>query len=109
MCMTDLPKTFAALSDETRFAIVERLLDEGAQSAGDLADVAPISAPAVSRHLKVLRESGVIEQRIAGQRRIYSVRPDMMQAISNWVISHRAFWEGGLNRLEKALKHMEHK
>ena len=107
--MTNLPKTFAALSDETRFAIVERLLNDGAQSAGDLTDVAPISAPAVSRHLKVLREAGVIDQRIDGQRRIYSVRPEVMQAISGWVIGHREFWEGSLDRLEKALKHMEGK
>lgn len=105
--MTNLPKTFAALSDETRFAIVERLLSDGAQSAGDLSDIAPISAPAVSRHLKVLREAGVIDQQIDGQRRIYSVRPDVMQAISGWVISHRDFWEGSLDRLEKVLKQKE--
>lgn len=105
--MTDLPNTFAALSDATRFAIVERLLNEGAQSAGALSDIAPISAPAMSRHLKVLREAGVVEQRVDGQRRIYAVRPDVMQAISTWVISHREFWEGSLTRLEKALKHME--
>ena len=103
--MTHLPKTFAALADDTRFAIVERLLENGALSAGELTDIAPISAPAFSRHLKVLREAGIVTQTIDKQRRIYAVNPETMQAISNWVISRREFWEGSLNRLEKALLH----
>lgn len=105
--MTNLPRTFAALSDATRFAIVERLLTQGEQPAGALADVAEISAPAISRHLKVLREAGVVEQRIHGQQRIYAVRAEAMQAISAWTMTHRAFWEGSLNRLEAALKRKE--
>ncbi len=104
--MTNLPQTFAALSDATRFAIVERLLSEGEQSAGALGGVARLSAPAISRHLKVLREAGVIDQRIAGQHRIYAVRPEAIQAIAAWTMDHRAFWEGSLNRLETALKNL---
>jgi DNA-binding transcriptional ArsR family regulator len=102
--MQPLHSLFAALSDETRFAIVTRLLDAGEQSAGELCDVADITAPAISRHLKVLREAGVVTQRIDGQRRIYSVAPEPLAAISSWVIAHRAFWEGSLNRLEAAIK-----
>lgn len=105
--MKQLPETFAALADDTRFAIVERLLTEGARTAGDLADIAPISAPAISRHLKVLREAGVIEQRVQGTRRIYSVNPNAIQAISAWTISHRAFWDGSLDRLDRILKSEE--
>ncbi|WP_068116228.1 ArsR/SmtB family transcription factor [Tropicimonas marinistellae] len=105
--MTRLTDTFAALADETRFAIVERLLEAGARSAGELADVAPISAPAISRHLKVLREAGVIDQRVQGSRRIYSANPAAIRAISDWTVSHRTFWEGGLERLAKALKEEE--
>ncbi|NQW13378.1 MAG: winged helix-turn-helix transcriptional regulator, partial [Rhodobacter sp.] len=56
--MTKLTETFAALGDKTRFAIVERLLTEGELSAGELQAVADISAPAISRHLKVLRLAG---------------------------------------------------
>lgn len=105
--MTKLPETFAALADDTRFAIVERLLSHGETTAGDLSDVAPISAPAISRHLKVLREAGVIDQRVLGPRRIYSVNPQAMRDIADWTISHRAFWEGGLDRLSKALQNLE--
>ena len=59
--MSDLARTFSALGDATRFAIVEQLLQKGEQCAGDLLGVADISAPAISRHLKVLREAGVKE------------------------------------------------
>ncbi|PRY24181.1 ArsR family transcriptional regulator [Aliiruegeria haliotis] len=105
--MTSLPATFAALSDATRFAIVERLMATGARTAGELADVAPISAPAISRHLRVLREAGVIEQRIEGPKRIYSVRPQAIRAISDWTMDHRTFWEGSLDRLARALENRE--
>ncbi|MGB3148986.1 MAG: metalloregulator ArsR/SmtB family transcription factor [Paracoccaceae bacterium] len=100
--MNNLPPIFAALSDATRFAIIERLLERGEQSAGDLADIADITAPAISRHLKVLREAGLVTQRIDGTRRIYAVAPEPMQAISRWTIAHRDFWEASLDRLARA-------
>ena len=101
--MSNLPATFAALGDATRFAIVERLLNEGELSAGRLQEGMTISPPAVSRHLKVLRDAGLIEQRVDRQRRLYSMRPESVQAISAWTISHREFWEASLRRLERAL------
>ena len=107
--MTGLPDTFAALADETRFAIVERLLSNGACTAGELSDVAPISAPAISRHLKVLREAGVILQKVEGPKRIYTANPVAIRTISDWTISHRDFWQGSLDRLEQALKTLEDK
>lgn len=102
--MQNLPNTFAALGDATRFAIVERLLIEGELSAGALQTTADISPPAISRHLKVLREAGVIEQRVDAQRRLYAVRPEAVQTISAWTMSHREFWEASLDRLEAAMK-----
>lgn len=101
--MPDLPTTFAALGDPTRFAIVERLLNEGELSAGALQEGAAVTPPAVSRHLKVLRGAGVIERRVDKQRRLYSVRPEAVEAISAWTISHREFWETSMKRLERAL------
>ena len=108
--MQALPATFAALGDPTRFAIVERLLVEGELSAGEINEGVAISPPAVSRHLKVLREAGVIEQRVAAQRRIYAVRPEAVRTISAWTMSHREFWQASLDRLEAALvKEMQKK
>lgn len=94
-----LTRTFAALADETRFAIVDRLLREGETQAGALSSGSAISAPAVSRHLKVLRQAGVVRQRVDGTRRLYSVDPDAMRTIARWTLDHRAFWEEGLERL----------
>lgn len=102
--MHGISATFAALGDPTRFAIVERLLRVGELSAGALLEVAPISPPAISRHLKVLRDAGILEQRVDAQRRLYSVRPEAVEAISAWTISHREFWQASLDRLEKALE-----
>lgn len=102
--MPDLTQTFSALGDPTRFAIVERLLAKGELSAGELGAVADISAPALSRHFKVLRQAGVLHQRVDKQRRLYSVRPDTMQAIGDWVMTYRAFWGGSLDRLEQMLE-----
>ena len=79
--MTELVSTFAALGDPVRFAIAQRLLQEGALPAGALQDVAEISPPAISRHLKVLREAGVITQTVDGTRRIYAINPDAVQDI----------------------------
>jgi len=101
--MTELHTTFAALGDATRFAIVERLLKEGETSAGALHDGLPISAPALSRHLKVLRKAGIVEQRVSAQNRLYSVRPQAVETISAWTMSHREFWQKSLDRLEEAL------
>lgn len=101
--MHSLPDTFAALGDNTRFAIVERLLSDGELPAGDLQSVGTLSPPAISRHLKVLREAGLVRQRVDKQRRLYSVRPEAVRAISEWSMSYRDFWAGSLDRLEAAL------
>ena len=101
--MSNLSNTFAALGDATRFAIVERLLKAGELPAGDLLDVGAISPPAISRHLKVLRNAGIVEQRIDKQRRMYSVRPEAVQAIGEWSMSYPKFWQHSLDRLEMAL------
>ena len=101
--MTILAIQFAALGDSTRLAIIERLLANGEQSAGDLQDVADVSAPAISRHLKVLRDAGLINRRIDAQRRIYRVDPHAMEAIGKWTLNHREFWDASLDRLATAL------
>ena len=101
--MPPLTQTFAALSDKTRLAMVERLMREGELAAGDLVEDAAISGPAISRHLKVLRKAGIVRQRVEGTRRYYAVRPDALRTISDWTMDHRAFWQAGLDRLETLL------
>ncbi len=105
--MNQLPNTFSALADETRLGLVERLMRDGELSAGDLVSDATISGPAISRHLKVLREAGIVRQRAEGTKRYYAVRPEALQAISSWTIDHRGFWQAGLDRLEAMLAQEE--
>ena len=101
--MNSLAIQFAALGDSTRLAIIERLLAKGELSAGDLQDVADVSAPAISRHLKVLRDAGLVNRRIDAQRRIYRVDPRAMEAIGEWTLNNRKFWDASLDRLAAAL------
>ncbi|NOZ33049.1 MAG: helix-turn-helix transcriptional regulator [Alphaproteobacteria bacterium] len=103
--MPHLSSTFAALGNPTRLAIIERLLKSGELSAGELLDVGDISPPAISRHFKVLREAGLVVQRVDKQRRLYSVRPEAVRAIGKWSMTYREFWAGSLDRLADALEH----
>ena len=96
-------QTFAALADPTRLSVVEQLMQRGELPAGELVAHAGLTAPAVSRHLKVLREAGVIMQRAEGTRRMYRVAPEAVKAISDWTVVHRSFWEAGLDRLDALL------
>ena len=101
--MNDLTRLFAALSDDTRLTVVEHLIAHGEQPAGALTGLSGISAPAVSRHLKVLREADRVTQRVVGTHRYYSVRPEALRSIADWTIERRAFWGGSLERLDTLL------
>lgn len=94
---------FAALSDSTRLGILE-LLGAGERTAGAIGERFPISAPAVSQHLKTLRESGLVRVRIDGQRRVYSLDPQGFEEMEDWFAKMRRFWGGRLDALERALE-----
>lgn len=104
---TNLISIFSALADPTRFAVVSKLLEDGETPAGELHSIADISAPAISRHLKVLKDAGVITQRKAGTNRLYSVNPDAMQELTAWTKDMRNFWEGSLDRLDALLPNIQ--
>ena len=97
-----LPDTFAALGNAKRLAIVERLLRDGELAAGDLAD-GSISAPAMSHHFKMLRDAGLVVQRVDAQRRLYSVRPEAIRAIGQWSLTYKQFWDQSLARLDRLI------
>jgi DNA-binding transcriptional ArsR family regulator len=104
-----LPHVFGALADPTRLAIVERLLAEGEHSAGEIAEPFAISKPAISKHLKVLEDAGLIERRVEKQWRVCRVRPEAIQAVDDWMSRYRAFWEGAFDRLDKLFAEPETK
>jgi DNA-binding transcriptional ArsR family regulator len=101
MTDTSLPRVFHALADPTRLAIVERLLSEGERTAGDIAEPFAISKPAISKHLKVLADAGLIDRRIDRQWRMVRIRPDAVRALDEWCARYRAFWEGSFDRLDR--------
>ncbi|MDD9904247.1 MAG: metalloregulator ArsR/SmtB family transcription factor [Rhodospirillaceae bacterium] len=103
-----LSAAFGALADPTRRAILERLSD-GETAVGDLAEPFAISAPAISRHLKVLEEAGLVARRTDRQRRIIRLQPDRLREISGWVDRYRRFWEGKLDALADYLEQQENK
>ena len=94
--------TFIALSDPTRRRIVE-LLAEGERSAGELGECFDISAPAISQHLKVLKEAHLVQVRAEAQRRIYALDPTGLEELEGWVHRIRGFWSERLDVLEKRL------
>lgn len=89
-----------ALGDATRRGIVE-LLREGPRSVGDLQRALPVSQPAVSQHLKVLREAGLVEQRPEGNRRIYRLRPEGWADLRAYVES---FWDEVLTAFQDSAR-----
>ena len=92
-----------ALSDPTRRQIVE-LLAERDRNAGEIADEFPVSRPAVSRHLRVLREHGLVQTRTEGQQRIYSLDPAPLIELDDWLGRYRAFWTNRLDALDTQIK-----
>jgi DNA-binding transcriptional ArsR family regulator len=88
-----------ALADPTRRGIVERLA-VGEATAGSLALAFDIARPGVSRHLRVLREAEVVEVRHDAQRRIYSLRPEVLDEVERWCADVRRFWSQRLDALD---------
>ena len=93
---------FLALADPTRRQIIESLAS-GESAFGDLADQFDMSRPAVSQHLKVLRQAGLVHVRKDAQRRIYRLNAEGLDELEAWLDSVRRFWSARLDDLERAL------
>ena len=87
-----------ALADPSRRVVLE-ILRKGPTSAGELADALPIARPGVSRHLRVLREAGLVDVEEDAQRRIYSLRPEALVEVDEWLGDYRALWQQRLGAL----------
>jgi DNA-binding transcriptional ArsR family regulator len=100
---TSLDVTFAALADPTRRRILERLT-HGQARVTDLAKPFSISLPAISKHLRVLENAGLLKRRRQGREYRIQIEPAPMRAASEWVEQYRRFWEGSLDSLAKYLE-----
>ncbi|MGC1208973.1 MAG: metalloregulator ArsR/SmtB family transcription factor [Ornithinimicrobium sp.] len=96
-------EALAVVADPTRRQILEYLRG-GERGAGELGDHFPISRPAVSRHLRVLREAGLVISRIEGQRRIYSLDARPLAELDEWLEPYRHFWAQRLDALDTEIR-----
>src|ERR1700750_3117771 len=96
-----------ALADDSRRKLLEAL-SEGPATAGDLAALLPIARPGVSRHLRVLRETGLVEVRQEAQRRVYSIRLEPLAEVDEWLDRYRALWEQRLDALHTEVARGKH-
>ena len=92
-----------ALADPSRRTVLEIVRDHEA-TAGELADALPIARPGVSRHLRVLRQAGLVDVRQDGQRRIYSLRPEGLIEVDEWLEAYRVLWRNRLDALHTEVK-----
>jgi len=92
--------TFQALADPTRRAVLD-LLRRGSQPAGQIANAFPVSRPAISKHLRLLRRAHLVREHREGRNRIYQLNPEPLRAVDTWIEQYRVFWASSLNKLKE--------
>jgi DNA-binding transcriptional ArsR family regulator len=83
---------FRALADPTRRGVLD-LLRRGSLPAGEIARSFPVSRPAISKHLRLLRRAGLVRERRQGRRRVYHLNPEPLRAVDSWLGNYRRFWQ----------------
>ena len=101
-----MASTFEVLAEPTRRRILD-LLRDGERSVGELVDRLTLSQPGVSKHLRVLRDAGLVQVRIEAQRRWYGLRPEPLTEIDAWLEPYRRLWARHLDALEQHLEDRE--
>jgi DNA-binding transcriptional ArsR family regulator len=91
--------TFQALADPTRRAVLD-LLRRGSQPAGRIASAFPVSRPAISKHLRLLRQAHLVREHRQGRNRLYELNPEPLRAVDSWIEQYRVFWTANLNNLK---------
>jgi len=102
--VTSLMRT---LADPTRRAVFERIATGGEVTAGDLVRGATVSQPAISQHLRALREAGLVSERRAGRHVLYRTEPAALAPLIDWIGLYGAFWREHFDKLETLLKDMD--
>lgn len=94
---------FQAIADPTRRAILDRLR-HGPAPVNTLAAEFTQSRPAISKHLRVLREAHIVTERRAGRRRVYELQPEQLRTVADWIEQYRSFWQTSLGNLKRYLE-----
>jgi DNA-binding transcriptional ArsR family regulator len=95
--------TFQALADPTRRAVLD-LLRRGGQPAGQIAGAFPVSRPAISKHLRLLRRAHLVREERQGRHRVYHLNPEPLRAVDSWLDQYRTFWNLNLTNLKNFAK-----
>src|ERR1700734_3886884 len=91
--------TFQALADPIRRAVLD-LLRRGSRPAGQIASAFPISRPAISKHLRLLRRAHLVREHREGRNRVYELSPEPLRAVDSWTYQYRTFWTRNLTNLK---------
>jgi DNA-binding transcriptional ArsR family regulator len=91
--------TFSALADPTRRAVLD-LLRRGSLPAGRIAQAFPVSRPAISKHLRLLRRARLVQERREGRHRFYRLNAEPLKAVDSWLNEYRIFWQSALTNLK---------
>jgi DNA-binding transcriptional ArsR family regulator len=97
-----MESTFAIIAEPNRRAILS-LLASSERSVGDIEAQLSLPQPSVSKHLRVLRDAGLVESRVEAQRRVYRIKPEPLMEIDAWLASFRRFWSVHVDALERHL------
>jgi DNA-binding transcriptional ArsR family regulator len=97
-----MANAFDVVGEPARRALLD-LMIEGPRSVGELAAQTGLSQPNTSRHLRIMREAGLVQSRVAGQQRLYGLRSEGFAELARWLTPYVLLWQGGLKALEEHL------
>ncbi len=100
--------TFAALAEPNRYRIVE-LLRSGPRAVNDIGDRLHLNQPQVSKHLRVLKEAGLVDVQPRAQQRVYELRPEPLRRLHGWLERYRRIWEVGFEQLDELVEELKEK
>lgn len=100
--------TFAALAEPNRYRIVE-LLRSGPRAVNDIGDRLHLNQPQVSKHLRVLKEAGLVEANQRAQQRLYELRPQPLRQLHGWLERYRRIWEESFEQLDELVEELKEK
>jgi DNA-binding transcriptional ArsR family regulator len=106
--MTAMVETFAALAEPNRFRIVE-LLRTGPCAVNDMVDKLRLNQPQVSKHLRVLKEAGLVDVEARAQQRLYALRPEPLRALNVWLERYRKLWDARFDAMDDLLEELKQK
>lgn len=104
--MLPVDTLFDVLAEPNRRRILDMLRD-GPRPVNDLVGALGLSQPAVSKHLRILREAGLVDVSAVGRQHLYALRAEPLRELDNWLASYRRHWEERLNRLDEYLRHLQ--